>query len=84
MVPPALKPLNLVHLCHNMGVRGGLVFVKSVESVGRLVALLTAFEDAYNGGEKKKKVSVKGYTSDMKPGERKAALADFTAGKIDL
>jgi len=83
VVPPALKPLNLVHLCHHMGVRSGLVFVKSVESVGRLVSLLSAFEEAYEG-EKKRKIVVKGYTSDMKPGARKAVLADFTAGKIDL
>jgi ATP-dependent RNA helicase DDX51/DBP6 len=67
-----------------MGVRGALVFVKSVDSVGRLVSLLTAFEAAYDVAEKKSKVVVKGYTSDMKPGERKAVLADFTAGKIDL
>ena len=80
-LPPALKPLNLIHLLHDAAysVRGGLVFTKSVENVTRLVSLLDKFEKEYKGG-----LVVKGYTSDMRSGERKALLASFTEGKIDL
>jgi ATP-dependent RNA helicase DDX51/DBP6 len=81
VVPPQLKPLNLVHLCHALGVSNGLVFTKSVESVGRLVALLNFFEESYAA---KKRVVIRGYTAEMKPGERKAVLADFVAGKVHL
>ncbi|ORX40806.1 P-loop containing nucleoside triphosphate hydrolase protein [Kockovaella imperatae] len=68
-----LKPLVLIHLLHQCG-SGGLVFCKSVDSVTRLVHLLTAY------GQK----SVQGYTSDMKTAERKALLADFSSGKVDF
>lgn len=81
ILPPALKPLNLIHLIHHpeWKVRG-LIFVKSVESVGRLVNLLSAFEENY-GGEK---VVVKGYTSEMKPSERKKLLTPFSEGIVHV
>ena len=69
----SLKPLVLIHLLQECRT-AGLVFTKSVDSVSRLVQLLSTY-----GGK-----SVKGYTSDMKPSERKAILAEFSAGKVDL
>ncbi|ORY28038.1 P-loop containing nucleoside triphosphate hydrolase protein [Naematelia encephala] len=81
ILPPAVKPLNLIHLIHHEAYRvRGLIFVKSVESVGRLVHLLEYFEEAWTGD----KVVVKGYTSEMKAGERKKLLDDFAAGRVDL
>lgn len=82
-LPPHLKPLNLIHLLHgsDFALRGALVFTKSVESVHRLVALLTSFEDEYRS---KSKVVVKGYTSEMRPAERKSLLAGFMSGSVNL
>lgn len=77
----AVKPLNLIHLVHHPdhNVKSALVFTKSVESVNRLVKLLSLFEEAYGG-----QVVVKGYTSEMKSGERKRVLAEFAEGKVHL
>jgi ATP-dependent RNA helicase DDX51/DBP6 len=82
-LPPQLKPLNLIHLLHSpeFAVKGGLVFTKSVESVNRLVSLLSYFEEEYRPGEK---VVVKGYTSEMRPVERKNLLSGFAKGEIHL
>jgi ATP-dependent RNA helicase DDX51/DBP6 len=68
------------------GLQGGvLVFTKSVESVGRLVRLTDEFEAVYAKGSKSKhKITVRGYTGDLKPGERKALLADFAEGNINM
>lgn len=74
ILPPALKPLNLIHLIHSFNATPALVFTKSVEAATRLVRLLEFFEDAFIGG---KRVVVKAYTRDMPPGERKRLLADF-------
>ena len=82
ILPPALKPLNLIHLIHHSeyGVRGGLIFTKSVESASRLVRLLEYFEEAWL----EERVVVRGYTSEMKPAERKRLLAEFAEGKVTL
>jgi ATP-dependent RNA helicase DDX51/DBP6 len=81
VLEPSLKPLVLIHLIHHKEyqVKSALVFTKSVESANRLVQLLDAFEEINNTG-----VVVKSYTSEMKPGERKKLLADFTKGDIHL
>ncbi|WWD20833.1 hypothetical protein CI109_105310 [Kwoniella shandongensis] len=87
ILPAALKPLNLIHLIHHSDyhVNSALVFTKSVESALRLVKLLEFFEDAYVlGGGGGKRVQVRGYTGEMKSGERKKLLADFTDGKVNL
>ena len=56
-----------------------MVFTKSVESATRLVQLLNGFEEVRKSG-----VVVKGYTSEMKPVERKRLLADFAKGSVHL
>jgi ATP-dependent RNA helicase DDX51/DBP6 len=89
VVAPSDKPLNLIHLLHssvfklqaNEGDNGILVFTKSVESVGRLVRLIHEFEGVFSG---KHRVVAKGYSGEMKPGERKTLLADFAAGKVNM
>lgn len=81
ILPPALKPLNLLYLLHTEGAAPSIVFTKSVDAASRLVRLLTYFEQAYIGG---KKLSVASFTRDMKPSERKAMLSDFAAGKLDV
>ncbi|ODN99600.1 ATP-dependent RNA helicase DDX51/DBP6 [Cryptococcus wingfieldii CBS 7118] len=87
ILPPALKPLNLIHLIHNpdFGVDKALVFAKSVESATRLVKLLEFFEDAYVlGGGGGNRVVAREYTGGMKTKEKKKLLAEFAEGKIDL
>lgn len=81
ILPPHLKPLNLLHLLHTVGSTPSIVFTKSVDNATRLVKLLTYFEQAYIGG---RKLSVASFTRDMKVGERKAILADFAGGKLDV
>lgn len=82
ILPPAVKPLNLIHLLHGFSASPALVFTKSVEAASRLVKLLTFFEDAYLGSGKR--LVVRGYTRDMASSERKTLLADFGAGKVDV
>jgi ATP-dependent RNA helicase DDX51/DBP6 len=82
ILPPAVKPLNLIHLLHGFGATPALVFTKSVEAATRLVSLLTFFEDAYIGGGKR--LVVRGYTRDMGSAERKRLLADFADSKVDV
>lgn len=84
ILPPALKPLNLIHLLHapQFNATPALVFTKSVEAATRLVKLLEFFEDAFIGGNKR--VTVRGYTRDMAPAERKRLLKDFSNGKVDV
>ncbi|BEI90546.1 uncharacterized protein CcaverHIS019_0306160 [Cutaneotrichosporon cavernicola] len=81
ILPPALKPLNLIHLIHDFNATPALVFTKSVEAATRLVKLLEFFEDAYVGGSK---VSVRAYTRDMAPAERRRLLKDFADGNVDV
>lgn len=81
ILPPHLKPLNLLYLLHSEGAAPSIVFTKSVDAASRLVRLLTYFEQAYIGGQK---LSVASFTRDMKPAERRALLADFAAGKLDV
>lgn len=80
VMPPALKPLNLIHLLYAFGVTSALVFTKSVEATVRLETLLTFFIEAWTG----QKLKVGSYTAEMKPGERKKVMEEFTDGKIDL
>ncbi|RXK41055.1 hypothetical protein M231_01686 [Tremella mesenterica] len=81
ILPPQLKPLNLIHLIHSpeYAVSSALIFTKSVESCVRLVKLLEYFEVAFGGGK-----VVQGYTSDMRPAERKKVLAAFGQGDVQL
>ncbi|KLT45931.1 DEAD-domain-containing protein [Cutaneotrichosporon oleaginosum] len=81
ILPPALKPLNLIHLIHSFNATPALVFTKSVEAATRLVKLLEFFEDAYIG---EKKVTVRAYTRDMAPAERRRLLKEFADGSVDV
>lgn len=85
ILPPALKPLNLIHLIHGpapFGATPALVFTKSVEAASRLVRLLEFFEDAYIGSGRR--ITVRGYTRDMPPAERKRLLKEFGDGDVDV
>ncbi|KIR56358.1 ATP-dependent RNA helicase DDX51/DBP6 [Cryptococcus gattii Ru294] len=87
IVPPALKPLNLIHLVHHseFNVDRALVFTKSVESAARLVKLLEFFEDAYVlGGGGGKRLAVEQYSGEMKARDKKQLLAEFGEGKVNL
>ncbi len=84
IMPPELKPLNLIHLLHTAtyNVQSALCFTKSVDSAERLLRLLTFFEDAFVGSTRK--IVVRGYSSDLGNAERGRLLNDFKEGKIDL
>lgn len=87
IVPPALKPLNLIHLVHHseFNVDRALVFTKSVESASRLVKLLEFFEDAYVlGGGGGKRLAVEQYSGEMKARDKKQLLAEFGEGNVNL
>lgn len=80
ILPPALKPLNLIHLLYAFSVRNALVFTKSVEAAVRLEVLLTFFEEAWTG----EKLVARSYTAEMRPAERKKLLEEFEAGRVGL
>ncbi|EIN04039.1 DEAD-domain-containing protein [Punctularia strigosozonata HHB-11173 SS5] len=88
----AQKPLALMYLVHARGVGadsgGVLVFAKSAEAVARLVKFVEFFEearvDALPADTGRRRVSVKAYSSDLAPGERRAILEGFKARKIDM
>ncbi|AFR98027.1 ATP-dependent RNA helicase DDX51/DBP6 [Cryptococcus neoformans C23] len=87
ILPPALKPLNLIHLIHHpeFNVDRALVFTKSVESAARLVKLLEFFEDAYVlGGGGGKRLVIEQYSGEMRARDKKQLLAEFGEGKINL
>lgn len=85
VLPPQVKPLSLLYLVHapTHRVRSALVFTKSVESAGRLVRLVDAFEDAWMGRDGARVVA-KEYTGEMKPAERKRLLEQFAQGSVHL
>ena len=83
ILPPELKPLNLLHLLHtpSYGIKSALCFTKSVDSSNRLLKLIEFFEDAYVGGASGgKKLAVKGYSGELGSGERSRMLSDFKKG----
>lgn len=87
ILPPALKPLNLIHLIHHseFNVDRALVFTKSVESAARLVKLLEFFEDAYVlGGGGGKRLVIEQYSGEMRARDKKQLLAEFGEGKVNL
>ncbi|WVN89789.1 uncharacterized protein L203_105019 [Cryptococcus depauperatus CBS 7841] len=87
ILPPALKPLNLIHLIHDpaYNVDKALVFTKSVENATRLVRLLEFFEDAYIlGGGGRTRIVARHYTSELRTKEKTKLFTDFKEGKINL
>ncbi|KAI9280682.1 P-loop containing nucleoside triphosphate hydrolase protein [Sporodiniella umbellata] len=75
------KPLMVIYLLHQLGVKSGLCFTKSVESTERLQTLINAYEVLQ---PEEKRITVKEYSSELKPSERKNVLKQFKEGEIDL
>jgi ATP-dependent RNA helicase DDX51/DBP6 len=80
------KPLMLFHLVHSNGVNNALVFTKTAESTTRLVQLFEFFEEsiASNATGVYKPKTVRAYSSDLAPSERKGILDKFRAQEIDM
>lgn len=80
---PSQKPLILFYLAHVHQVRNALVFTKSAESTTRLVKLFELFEEnSPMTGDKK--LTIRPYSSDLPPSERKSILEQFKERKIDM
>ncbi|CAO3606685.1 unnamed protein product [Mucor hiemalis] len=79
--PTDKKPLMVIYLLHQMGIKSGLCFTKSVESTQRLQMLLEAYEATQ---PEDKRIRVKEYSSDLGPVQRKKMLKQFKEGQIDL
>ncbi|KAF9649855.1 DEAD-domain-containing protein [Thelephora ganbajun] len=80
---PSRKPLILFYLVHVRQVDNALVFTKSAESTARLVKLLELLEEnsLMTGPEK---FTIRSYSSDLPPSERKSILEQFREKKIDV
>lgn len=79
--PTDKKPLMVIYLLHQMGIKSGLCFTKSVESTQRLQMLIEAYEAQQ---PEDKRITVKEYSSDLGPVQRKKMLKQFKEGEIDL
>lgn len=84
VLPPALKPLNLLHLLHNpvFKIDSALCFAKSVDAAERLVNLVNFFEAAYIGSSKR--FTARTYSGELRNSERQRLLNEFREGKINL
>lgn len=85
ILPPELKPLNLLHLLHSpvYKITQALCFTKSLDSANRLLKLIEFFEDAFVSGGGKKLI-VKGYSGELSSAERGRLIGDFKKGLIDV
>jgi ATP-dependent RNA helicase DDX51/DBP6 len=83
VMPPDLKPLNLLHLLHDsqFEIKSALCFTKSVDSTERLLRLIAFFGDAFTAG---KRIVAKAYSGELDTGARRKLLAEFAKGEIDL
>ncbi|CAO3654801.1 unnamed protein product [Mucor fragilis] len=79
--PTDKKPLMVIYLLHQMGIKSGLCFTKSVESTQQLFTLIEAYESTQ---PEEKRIRVKEYSSDLNPVQRKQMLKQFKQGNIDL
>lgn len=79
--PTDKKPLMVIYLLHQLGIKSGLCFTKSVESTQRLQMLIEAYEQTQ---PEDKRIRVKEYSSDLGPVQRKKMLKQFKDGQIDL
>ncbi|TIA82147.1 hypothetical protein E3P98_01587 [Wallemia ichthyophaga] len=75
----AYKPLMLLHLLYQRGVKRALCFTKSVESATRLMHLLRLFNDQVGNGP-----TVASFSSDLSPQERQKMLTKFKDGEVDM
>ena len=80
---PFQKPLVLFYLAHVHQVDNALIFTKSAESTARLVKLFELFEEnsPITGT---RKFTIRSYSSDLPPSERKSVLERFKEKKIDM
>ncbi|KAI8087744.1 P-loop containing nucleoside triphosphate hydrolase protein [Gilbertella persicaria] len=79
--PTEKKPLMVIYLLHQLGIKSGLCFTKSVESTQRLYMLIEAYEATQ---PEEKRIRVKEYSSELRPVQRKQLLKQFKGGQIDL
>ncbi|KAI9481664.1 MAG: P-loop containing nucleoside triphosphate hydrolase protein [Benjaminiella poitrasii] len=79
--PTDKKPLMVIYLLHQLGIKSGLCFTKSVESTQKLQMLLEAYEATQ---PEEKRIRVKEYSSELGPVKRKQMLKQFKDGQIDL
>lgn len=77
------KPLVLFYLVRVRQVYSALVFTKSAESTTRLVKLFELLEENSSTTESKK-LTVRSYSSDLPPSERKSILEQFKEKKIGV
>lgn len=84
VLPPALKPLNLLHLLHGaaFNINSALCFTKSVDAAERLVNLVNFFEAAYLGSAKR--FTARTYSGELRNSERQRLLKEFQEGKFNL
>ncbi|KAI8372182.1 P-loop containing nucleoside triphosphate hydrolase protein [Blakeslea trispora] len=79
--PTEKKPLMVIYLLHQLGLKSGLCFTKSVESTQRLFMLIEAYEAMQ---PEEARIRVKEYSSELRPIQRKQLLKQFKEGQIDL
>ena len=77
------KPLILFYLVHARQVDNALVFTKSAESTGRLVKLFELFEEIFPTAGTQK-FTIRSYSSDLPPSDRKCILEQFKEKKINV
>jgi len=80
---PSQKPLILFYLAHARNVGDALVFTKSADSTTRLVKLFELFEDIFPIAGTQK-LTIRPYSSDLPPSDRKYILAQFKEKKINV
>lgn len=74
----------LFHLVHKHNVKNALVFTKSAESTTRLVRLFEFFESMRTTTPELPKVSLRAYSSELSPAERKSILEQFKNQEIHM
>jgi len=77
------KPLILFYLVHARQVDNALVFTKSAESTARLVKLFELFEESFLIAGTQK-FTIRPYSSDLPPQDRKYILEQFKEKKINV
>jgi len=80
---PSQKPLILFYLAHARKVDNALVFTKSSESTARLVKLFELFEEIFPIAGTQK-FTIRPYSSDLPPSDRKYVLEQFKERKINV
>jgi len=77
------KPLILFYLAHTRQVDNALVFTKSAESAARLVKLFELFEETFLMAGTRR-FTIRPYSSDLPPSDRKCILEQFKEKKVNV